>query len=192
MKAEVAFTPLLSAARALKPYTTPQRLRTCTRLLNLHADGDTLTLSATTGDETAAVSLSGAVSDGWCALPLNTLIKALTVLKPRRKAAQTATVSLHADADRLYLAVGDAPAVALDTDRPDGLRPSVAAHPTPAHRPVTAGPVADWVNLIAGVATAAGHEPARPELAVVRLLRDHPQVVLMVEATDSRRTHRGT
>jgi hypothetical protein len=51
MKAEVAFTPLLAAARALKPYTTPQRWRTRTRLLYLHADGDTLTLSATTGTE---------------------------------------------------------------------------------------------------------------------------------------------
>jgi hypothetical protein len=101
MKAEVAFTPLLAAARALKPYTTPQRWRTRTRLLYLHADGDTLTLSATTGDETASVPLSGAVSDGWCALPPDTLIKALTAIKPAGKAAQAATGTLHGEAGRL-------------------------------------------------------------------------------------------
>jgi hypothetical protein len=189
MKAEVAFTPMLAAARALKPYTTPQHWRTRTRLLYLDADGDTLTLSATTGDETASVPLSGAVSDGRSALPPDTLIKALTAVKP---AAKAATVTLHAEPDRLYLAVDGRPAVGLDTDTPDGLPPTVAAQPAPAQRPVTAGPAADWSELVAGVATAAGHDAARPELAVVRLLRDHPHVVLMVEATDSRRVHRGT
>jgi hypothetical protein len=192
MKAEVAFTPLLSAARALKPYTTPQRWSTRTRLLYLHADGDTLTLSASTGDETAAVPLSGAVSEGWCVLPPDTLIKALTVIKPRGKAAQRAVVTLHAEDGRLDLAVGDAPAIVLDTERLDGPPPTVATQPTPTQRLVTVGPVADWVDLIAGVALAAGREAARPDLSVIRLLRDHPQVVLVVEATDSRRIHRGT
>ena len=42
------------------------------------------------------------------------------------------------------------------------------------------------------MATAAGHEPARPDLAVVRLLRDHPNVVLIAEAIDRHRIHRGT
>ena len=190
MKAEVAFTPLLVVARALKPYTTPRRWRARTRLLYLHADGDTLTLSATTGDETASVPLAGAVSDGWCALPPDILIKALTAIKPAGKSAQVATVTLHGEAGRLYLSVGDGPAVGLDTDTPPG-NPTVAARPEPHERPVTCGPVADWCDLVGGVATAAGREAARPELAVVRLLRDHPQVVLMVEATDSYRIHRG-
>src|SRR5258705_13528815 len=99
MKAEVAFTPLLAAARALKPYTTPQRWRTRTRLLYLHADGDTLTLSATTGDETASVALCGAVSDGWYALPPDTLTKALAAIKPARNTGQGDTVTLHGQAD---------------------------------------------------------------------------------------------
>jgi hypothetical protein len=192
MKAEVAFTPLLAAARALKPYTTPQRWRTRTRLLYLHADGDTLTLSATTGDETASVPLSGAVSDGWCALPPDTLIKALTAIKPAGKAAQAATGTLHGEAGRLSLSIGDGPAVGLDTDTPHGDPPAVAARPEPHEQPVTCGPAADWCDLVGGVATAAGHDATRPELAVVRLLRDHPQVVLTVEATDSYRIHRGT
>ncbi len=192
MKAVVAFTPLLAAARALKPYTTPQRWRTRTRLLYLHADGDTLTLSATTGDETASMPLCGAVSDGWCALPPDTLIKALTAVKPAGKAAQAVTVTVHGEADRLYLSVGDGPAVGLDTDTPQGDPATVAARLEPHEQPVTCGPVADWCDLVGGVATAAGREATRPELAVVRLLRDHPQVVLMVEATDSYRIHRGT
>ncbi|MDT5024174.1 MAG: hypothetical protein QOE61_600 [Micromonosporaceae bacterium] len=192
MKAEVAFTPLLTAARALKPYTTPRRTRTRTPLLHLHADGDTLTLSATIGDESASVPLSGAVSDGWCALPPDTVIKALTAIKPAGKAAQAATVTVHGEADRLYLSLGDGPAVGLDTDIPEGDPATVAARPEPHEQPVTCGPVADWCDLIAGVATAAGRHAARSELVVVRLLRDHPQVVLMVEATDSYRIHRGT
>ena len=190
MKAQVAFPPLLSAARALKPYTTTQRWRT--RLLYLHAEGPTLTVSATTGDETASVPLDGALGDGWCALPADALIKALAAVKPGGKATTTATVSLHGDDGRLTLSVGDRPTVGLDTDTVDGLPPTVAAKPAPAERPVTAGPVADWHDLIAGVATAAGHEPARPDLAVVRLLRDHPNVVLMAEAIDRHRIHRGT
>ncbi len=192
MKAEVAFTPLLAAARALKPYTTPQRWRTHTRLLYLHADGDTLTLSATTGDETASVPLCGAVSDGWCALPPDTLITAMTAIKPAGKSAQAATVTLHGEADRLYLSIGDSPAVGLDTDTPQGDPATLAARPEPHQQPVTCGPVTDWCDLVGGVATAAGRETTRPELAAVRLLRDHPQVVLMVEATDSYRIHRGT
>jgi len=192
MKAEVAFGPLFAAARALKPYTTAPRWHTHTRLLYLHAAGDRLTLSATTGDETASVPLSGAVSDGWCALPPDTLITALTAVKPGGRAAQAATVIAHAEDGRLHLCVGDGPAVGLDTDTPGGDPPTVAGQPAPAEQPVTRGPVADWCDLVAGVATAAGRDAARPELAVVRLLRDHPQVVLMVEATDSYRIHRGT
>ncbi|HET8659181.1 MAG TPA: hypothetical protein VFM55_09305 [Micromonosporaceae bacterium] len=168
------------------------RWRTRTRLLYLHADGNTLTLSATTGDETASVPLSGAVSDGWCALPPDTVIKALTAIKPAGKSAQTATVTLHGEADRLYLSVGDGPAVGLDTDTPQGDPATVAARPEPHEQPLTCGPVADWCDLVGGVATAAGREATRPDLAVVRLLRDHPQVVLMVEATDAYRIHRGT
>ncbi len=194
MKAEVAFPPLLAAARALKPYTTSQRWHTRTRLLYLHADGATLTLSATTGEETASVPLNGAVSDGWCALAPDTLIKTLTAIKPAGRAAQAAAVTLHGEAGRLCLSVGDDPTVGLDTETetPDGAALTVAGQPAPAERLVTAGPAADWCDLLAGVATAAGREVARPELAVVRLHRDHPRVVLMVEATDSYRIHRGT
>ena len=128
MKAEVAFGPLLAAAQALKPYTTPQRWHTRTRLLYLHADGDTLTLSATTGEETATVPLPGAMSDGFTALAPDTLIKALTAIKPAGKAAQVATVTVHGEADRLHLSVGDGPTVGLDTDTPPG-------QPPPASRP---------------------------------------------------------
>ncbi len=192
MKAEVAFPRLFAAARALKPYTTPQRWRTRTRLLYLHADGDTLTLSAATGEETATVPLPGAVSDGWSALPPDTLIKALTAIKPAGNAAQAATVTLHGEADRLHLSVGDGPAVGLDTDTPAGHPPTVAFEPASHERPVTAGPVADWCDLVAGVSMAAGREPARPDLSVVRLWRDHPHVVLMAEATDRYRIHRGS
>ncbi len=154
MKAEIAFGPLLAAAQALKPYTTPQRWHTRTRLLYLHADGDTLTLSATTGEQTATVPLPGAVCDGFTALAPDTLIKALTAI--------------------------------------NGQPPTVAAQPAPHERPVTAGPVADWCDLLAGVTTAAGREPTRPDLAVVRLLRDHPHVVLLAEATSGYRIHRGS
>ncbi len=192
MKAEIAFGPLLAAAQALKPYTTPQRWHTRTRLLYLHADGDTLTLSATTGEQTATVPLPGAVCDGFTALAPDTLIKALTAIKPAGKAAQAATVTVHGEADRLHLSVGDGPAVGLDTDTPPGQPPTVAAQPAPHERPVTAGPVADWCDLLAGVTTAAGREPTRPDLAVVRLLRDHPHVVLLAEATSGYRIHRGS
>ena len=139
----------MPAARALKPYTTPPRWRTCTRLLYLHADGDTLTLSATTGDETAGVPLSGAVSDGWCALLPDTLIKALTAIKPAGKAVQAAAVTLHGEADRLSLSIGDGPAVGLDTDTPHGDPAAVPARPEPHERPVTCGPVAEWCDLVA-------------------------------------------
>ncbi len=192
MKAEVALPPLLAAAQALKPYTTPQRWHTRTRLLYLHADGDTLTLSATTGEETATVPLPGAVCDGFTALAPDSLIKALTAIKPAGKAAQVATVTVHGEADRLHLSVGDGPAVGLDTDTPAGPLPTVAAQPAPHERPVTAGPVAEWCDLVAGVTTAAGREPTRPDLAVVRPLRDHPHVVLLAEATDRYRIHRGS
>ena len=191
MKAEVAFTPLLAAARALKPYT-PRRGHTSTRLLYLHAAGDTLTVSATTGEETASVPLAGAVSDGWCALTPDALTKALAVIKPAGKAAQTARVTLHSESDRLYLSTGDGPTVGLDTETPTEHPPTVAPAPAPQERPVTTGPVADWCDLVAGVATAAGSEPARPHLAVVRLVRDHPHVMLMVEAGSGYRIHRGS
>src|SRR6266511_4157577 len=109
MKAEVAFPPLLAAARALKPYTTSQRGHTRTRLLYLHADGATLTLSATTGEETASVPLHGAVSDGWCALAPDTLIKTLTAIKPAAKAARPAAAPLDDEAGGLCLSVGAGP-----------------------------------------------------------------------------------
>jgi hypothetical protein len=191
MKAEVAFTPLLAAARALKPYTTPQSRHTPTRLLYLHASGDTLTLSATTGRETASVPLAGAVSDGSCAVAPDALIKALTTIKPSRKAANTATVTLHGETGRLHLSVGDGPTVGLDTDTPAADPPTVAAEPARQEWPVTRGPVEHWCDLVAGVAVAASREPARPDLAVVRLLRDHPRVVLVVEAASGYRVHRG-
>lgn len=196
MKAEVAFLSLLSAARALKPYTNtntkPPRWRTSSRLLHLHASGDTLTLTGSTGDETASVPLSSAVSDGACALPPDTLINALTVLKPAGRASARATVGLHHEAGRLHLSVGDSPTIDVDTETAPGHPPTVTPDPASALRLVTAGAVADWCDLIAGAATAASREPARPELAVVRLRRDQPRVVLMVEATDARRAHRGT
>jgi hypothetical protein len=88
MRAEVTFALLLSAARALKPYTTPPRRYTSSRLLYLHAAGATLTLTASSGEETAIVSLSGAVCDGGCALPPETFINALTVLKPAGRGRQ--------------------------------------------------------------------------------------------------------
>ncbi len=91
MKAEVAFTPVLTAARALKLYTTPPRWHTTTRLLHLHTSGHTLTLSATTGEETAQVDLPGAIADGHVAIPPDTLVKALTAMRPKGKAAATAT-----------------------------------------------------------------------------------------------------
>jgi len=192
MKAQVAFTPLLAAVRALKPYATARRWQPASRLLNLHADGDTLILSATTGEETATVRLAGAVSTGWCALPPDTLIKTLTVVKPRGKAAATATVTLHSEDGRLQVAVGDGPVVELDIDTPPEPPPAVTADPGAGERPVTCGPVADWCHLLAGVATSASRDPARPDVAVVRLRRDHPGVVLMVEAVDRHRSHRGT
>jgi len=120
------------------------------------------------------------------------VIKALAAIKPARNTGQTATVTLHGEAGRLYLSVGDGPDVGLDTDTPQGGPAAVAARPEPHEQPVTCGPVAYWCDLVAGVATAAGRDTTRPELAVVRVHRDHPQVVLMVEATDSYRIHRGT
>ena len=192
MKAEVAFPSLFTAARALKPYTTAQRWRTSTRLLHLHAGGDTLTLTASTGEETASVPLDGAVSDGAAALPPDALINALTVLKPAGRAADRAIVTLHSEADRLHLSIDGGPTIDLDLETPHAHPPALPAAPALALRLVTEGSVADWCDLVAGVATAASHDPARPELAVVRLLRDHPQVVLMVEAADAHRIHRGT
>jgi hypothetical protein len=184
MKAEVAFTPLLAVARALKLYSTPTntvpRWRASSRLIHVHADGDTLTLTARTGAETASVPLSGAVCDGACAVPPDALINALAVLKPAGRAAARATVTLHHDADRLHLAAGDGPSIDLDTETPTGHPPTIPGDMAATPQPVTEGAVADWCDLIAGVAAAAGREPARPELAVVRLRRDHPQVVLMV------------
>ena len=50
-KAQIACSSLRDAARALKPYTTTPQWHTRTRLLYLYADGDILTLSASTGDE---------------------------------------------------------------------------------------------------------------------------------------------
>jgi hypothetical protein len=191
MKAHVAFSSLLDAARALKPYTTPARRHIHARLLHLHTDGPILTLSATTGDETATVPLDGAAGDGWCALPPDTLIKALTAGSPGGRKATTATVTLDCDDGRLTLTVTDRPTVGLDTTT-GGLPPTVTTQPSPVERPVTAGPVADWHDLIAGVATAASGDPARPDLAVVRLLRDHLHVVLMAEAIDRHRIHRGS
>ncbi|MEU1811036.1 hypothetical protein [Micromonospora aurantiaca (nom. illeg.)] len=188
MKAEVAFTSLLAAARALKPYTTPQRWHTRTWLLYLRTDGDILTLSATTGDETAHVAVPGAVADGACAVAPDTLIRALTAIKPGGRAARAAVVRMRAADGRLHLDLDTGWGVGLDTDDPAADPPTVV----PAHgRLVTVGPVAGWCDLVAGVASAAGRDLARPDLSVVRLRRDHPQLVLMVEATDRRRVHRG-
>ncbi len=189
MKAEVAFTPLLTAARALKPYTTPPRWHTTTRLLHLHSSGHTLTLSATTGEETAQVDLPGAIADGHVGITPDTLVKALTAMRPKGKAAATATLTLLAEPDRLYLSANGAPTVGLDTDT--GPAGPADPPPMPSPTPVTAGPVGDWCDLVSKVAWAAGGEAGRPELAVVRLRRDHPGTVLMVEATDAYRAHRG-
>ncbi|MDG4795411.1 hypothetical protein [Micromonospora sp. WMMD1082] len=103
MKAEAAFTSLLAAARALKPYTTPQRSHTRNRLLYLRTDSDILTLSATTGDETAHVAVPGAVADGTCAVARDTLIRALTAIKPGGRAARAATVRVPAADGQLHL-----------------------------------------------------------------------------------------
>ncbi|GAA0924510.1 hypothetical protein [Virgisporangium aurantiacum] len=196
MKAEVAYTPLLAAARALKPYSTPAntlpRWRASSRLLHLHADGHTVTMTASTGDETATVALPGAVPDsshdGGCALPPEALINALAVIKPAGRAAARATVTMDHHADRLHLTVADGPTIDLDTATPPEPAPAI---PAAVGQLVTEGGVVGWCDLVAGAATAASREPARRELAVVRLHRDYPRTVLVVEATDTRRVHRG-
>ena len=136
MKAEVAYPLLLAAARALKPYSTPAntlpRWRASSRLLHLHADGHTFTMTASTGNETASVALPGAVpdssSDGaWAALPPDTLINALAVLKPAGRAASRATVTLDHHADRLHLTVSDGPTVDLDTETTPEPAPAIPA-----------------------------------------------------------------
>ncbi len=91
MKAEVAFPALALAARTLKAYTTSPRWHTATRLLYLRTHGDTLTIAATTGDDTAEVDLPGGYADGACAITPDTLIKTLTAMRPKGNAA-TATV----------------------------------------------------------------------------------------------------
>ncbi len=191
VKAEVAFAALLTAARALKAYTTSPRRYTATRLLYLHSRGDTLTLTAGTGEDAAQVDLPGAYADGACAITPDILVKALTATRPKGKAARTATVSLLGEPDRLHLTVTGGPTVSLDTE---------TSPPGPAHLPlsttgtarqVTTGPARDWCDLLRAVGWAAGHDPSRPDLAVVRLRRDHPGTVLMVEAVDRYRAHRG-
>jgi hypothetical protein len=192
VKTQVTFTGLLTAARAMQPYTIPPRRRSGHRLLHLHTTGDTLTLAATTGEDTASVQLPAEGCPGSCALPPTTLIKALTATRLAGKAAAAATVTLHADTGRLRLAVnGGGPTISLDTTT-TAVPATAPAEPQPGQQPVTTGPVTDWCDLVAGVATAAGTDPTRPDLAVVRLLREHPNVVLVAEATDRHRLHRGT
>ncbi len=164
MMAQVAYTALRDAARALKPYTTTPSNRN--RLLYLHADRPVLTLSASTGDDTAAVALPEALGDGCCALPVDTLIAALAAIRPNAKATPTAMVGLHGDGGRLTFTLGDQPAIGLDTTTPHGLPPAVPVQPGAAERPVTTGPAADWCDLIGGVATAVDNrEPARADSA---------------------------
>jgi len=190
MKAEVAFPALQNAARTLKAYTTSPRWHTATRLLHLRTHSDTLTLTAGTGDDVAEVDLPGGHADGDVAITPDDLLKALTAMRPKGKAAATATVGLVAEPNRLHLTVNGGSAVGLDTE-PSPPTNLACLPAMPAARPVTTGPVGDWCNLVQGVGRAAGHDPSRPELAVVRLHRDHPGTVLMVEAVDRYRAHRG-
>lgn len=188
MNAEVAFAPLIAAARALKHYTVARHWWTTTGLLHLYATGDTLTLAATTGEETAAVPLAATACDGRCAVPPDALINGLRALKPTGRTAGRAVVTLRGD-QQLHLRVDDGPTIDLDISAASAQPP---ADPAPTRQLVTAGPVADWCDLVAGVACATSQDPTRPELAVVRLLRDHPRVVLLLEGCDGHRIHRGT
>ena len=196
MKADVAFPALLTAARALKPYTIPRGWYTAPRgwyaaglrALCLHTHGDTLTLTAGSRAETAQVDLPGGTAEGYCAITADTLIKVLTAIKPTGTAAKNATVTLSAEPDRLCVAVAGGPPIVLDTDT--GSSPATVA-PIDAAQAVTTGPVADWCDLVSKVGWAAGRDPARPDLQVVRLLRDFAGTTLMVEAGDRYRVHRG-
>ncbi|MEJ3741773.1 hypothetical protein WEI85_00525 [Actinomycetes bacterium KLBMP 9797] len=194
MKADVAFPALLAAARALKPYTTPISWYTPhQRGLRLHTSGDTLTLTAFNGVETAQIDLPGGTTDGGCAIAADTLITALTAIKPTPKAAKTATITLASEQDRLYLAVSGGSAIVLDTDADgdDAPKGPAIVQPTDAAWPVTAGAVADWCDLVGKVGWAASRDRAYPDLKVVRLLRDGAGTTLIVEAGDRYRIHRG-
>lgn len=189
MKADVAFAALLTAARALKPYTIPRgRYAAGLRALCLHTHGDILTLTVGSGAETAQVDLPGGTADGCCVIPADTLIKVLAAIKPMGTAAKNTTVTLSAVPDRLCVAVAGGPEIVLDTDT--GSPPATLA-PIDAAQPVTTGPVAGWCDLVGKVGWAAGRDPARPDLQVVRLLRDVAGTTLMVEAGDRYRVHRG-
>jgi hypothetical protein len=165
--------------RALNRYTAPH-----SPLLHLRAHGDTLTLAATNGAEVAQLDLTGAGSDGRCAIPADTLVQALAATKPPR-AADAAVVTLH-DADaRLHLSVnaGRCGTVSLNSCEPSehALAPLAGAGPV-----VASGPVTALCDLLRKVGWAAGHDE---QLAVIRLVRQ-PGAVLLVEATDRYRAHR--
>jgi len=65
----VALSGLLSAARAIQPYTIPPRWRPGPRLLHLHTTGDTLNLAGAAGEDTASVHLPADGGLDSCALP---------------------------------------------------------------------------------------------------------------------------
>lgn len=191
MKADVALLVLLAAARALKPYIGAPGRRA--GHLYLHTHDGTLTLTADGRHGCAQVDLPGGMVDGRCAIAADAVLAALTTLKPAGKAAKTATVTLSTEPDRLQLAAADGPAIVLDADTPTDAWPDlpVCITPSRAATVVTTGPVADWCDLVSKVGWAAGTDPTRPELRVVRLLRDFAGTVLIVEAGDRYRVHRG-
>jgi hypothetical protein len=187
MKVEVTLAALRATARALTPYTRAHNPAGASGLLHLHAHDDLLTLTATTGEETAQVDLPGARADGTCAVPPALLVAALTAVK---RPGRGATVTLHLDGDHLDVTVGARPPITVPVHTPTDL-PVPAPLGEPAV-PLVDAPVVDWCGLLAAVGTAASPpRDNRPDLAVVRLHRDDG-AVLVVEATDRYRVHRAT
>lgn len=190
MKADVAFPALLTSARALKPYIGG---RGHLRAVDLHTHDRTLTLTADGRHGIAQVDLPGGTADGRCAIAVDALSAALRTLRPSGAAAKTATVTLSTEPGRLQVAVGDRLPIVLDADTGSGAGPdpSACVTPTGTATTVTTGPVADWCDLVSKVGWAAGTDPRLPDLRVVRLLRDFAGTVLVVEAHDRYRVHRG-
>jgi len=189
MHAEVPFPTLLSAVKALKPYTAvPARTAPTFYYLHLRAVDDALILTATTGAETARVALPARTEDGSAAITPEQLIKALTVLKPKGRKAAAATASLSVGNGRWSLSVDGGPLVSLNLDaQPDK---AVALPPMTAPTPVALAIASDWCAVITKVGWAAGRDAeALPSLAAVHLTRA-AGAALIVEATDRYRVHR--
>jgi len=189
MHAEVPFPTLLSAVKALKPYTAPPaRTEPTTRYLHLRAAEEALILTATTGAETARVTLPARTEAGSAAITPEQLIKALTVLKPKGRKAATATASLSVSSGTWSLSVDGGAPVSLNLDaQPDK---AIALPPMTAPIPVAVALAADWCDVITKVGWAAGRDAdVLPSLAAVHLTRGSG-AALLVEATDRYRVHR--